>query len=702
MRIIARVVMLLLFGVPTVLVNTAHENTWSIRQAELPNPEIVVNGHVIKMHPLQGVPFRIQIGTEVGSDAYAGMVWVGRSQDVSVSLVTQDSSHTIVVVNGTEVLLSGTVTGYHGVLKASTSTHSVLRSEQGCATNEVDDDNRQQWIGMASAQNKYDHTQSARYTVRVSVDVDWQGRQQFSTVDETIAYCTTILSSIRAMYDESVNVDVQLANLRVWDVPNDPFPDDDALTNASVQAFKANIARVFHTELAGTPGDVHALWTNRDNLSVGGVAGQIGGILHDTLNSFIAQIRMGSTFNAKIAAHELGHVLGSAHTHSCLWPTGPIDSCWAPEDGTCFEAARPSQGTIMSYCDLPSVGGTLLPTFHPLTASIIRGYLSVAQRLGNTESNAVGSAEVHGLVLFDGKPLVGLNLELAEVSAYSIPSTRRRTTYTNSDGRYRFENVPAGYYGVFVADTTWFWEENLKFSTVRIVTEGKVQVDIEMSARNATLKIVDSAPLAQSVNVIMVGDYFQALASPMVDGVWQQSFLVGPRYINRMRIAPFDPEIAWNPSLIDFVFTDSSSYESSVISTPTPQARTLVVRLQERGLDFGETQPMPATNLDVRVSDFTTSDYIRSIESGGKSVVAVAGMPYGDYRFEPIVDNVRYVEDRKINYRISATSTPMIELSHRRRSEPFVDNIQYIVEHGALYEPIAPTFIFARGDSIDD
>ena len=75
-----------------------------------------------------------------------------------------------------------------------------------------------------------------------------------------------------------------------------------------------------------------------------------------------------------VCTHEIGHNIGSNHTHWCGWAPepwngfggGPIDNCVSVE-GSCPDSPTPQVGTIMSYCHTTSSGALI--DFHDIVIS---------------------------------------------------------------------------------------------------------------------------------------------------------------------------------------------------------------------------------------------------------------------------------------------------------------------------------------------
>jgi hypothetical protein len=85
------------------------------------------------------------------------------------------------------------------------------------------------------------------------------------------------------------------------------------------------------------------------------------------------------SWSVMVVSHELGHNMGSQHTHACAWNGNntAIDGCGenAGYSEGCSGINPPAGGTIMSYCHLTSVGINFSQGFGPQPAARIAAYV---------------------------------------------------------------------------------------------------------------------------------------------------------------------------------------------------------------------------------------------------------------------------------------------------------------------------------------
>jgi hypothetical protein len=87
------------------------------------------------------------------------------------------------------------------------------------------------------------------------------------------------------------------------------------------------------------------------------------------------------TWDVEVSTHEMGHGVGSPHTHRCCWNpparNTAIDGCYTIE-GSCSNPGIPSatvKGTIMSYCHLTASGISFTNGFGQQPGDTIRYFL---------------------------------------------------------------------------------------------------------------------------------------------------------------------------------------------------------------------------------------------------------------------------------------------------------------------------------------
>ncbi len=181
-------------------------------------------------------------------------------------------------------------------------------------------------------------------------------------------YLGAIFNNVATLY-QNEGVQLVLGNWSVYTVP-DPYSETDI-----VSAF-LNFGQNVHLYDPYFPGHDLAMFIEVDfgNNPVGiavidafcSEGFYYDGNMNNTQGRF-ATTRIPYSFNGYptfsntifTVSHEMGHNLGSRHTHWCGWPGGAIDNCVVPAEvdnwgNSCAPGPDPgpSGGTVMSYCPL--------------------------------------------------------------------------------------------------------------------------------------------------------------------------------------------------------------------------------------------------------------------------------------------------------------------------------------------------------------
>ncbi len=216
----------------------------------------------------------------------------------------------------------------------------------------------------------------------------------------TTNWMTSVYNNVQTIYTND-GITTALKSMFIW-TTQDPY--DGIGSSSSDYLYKFNEIRpVFDGDLGQLVGI--------DSGGLGGVAVGINGLCtqdnfsYSDVNFSYSTVPTFS-WTIMVITHELGHLLGSPHTHGCHWNgnSTAIDGCGQSagySEGNCAEGPIPDgsvQGTIMSYCHLVNgVGINLANGFGPQPSARILSSIAAGTCLStdcvNTCINTVANIQ---------------------------------------------------------------------------------------------------------------------------------------------------------------------------------------------------------------------------------------------------------------------------------------------------------------------
>lgn len=230
-----------------------------------------------------------------------------------------------------------------------------------CATTEPEGyRNELQEVAYATANKPTD----VNRCVHIYIECDYALRMNRGSVTNTANFITAVFNNIATLYANE-QITTKLSQVYVWDTP-----DNYNTTNSQMVLQQFRAARSIYD------GDI-ALLVALGGMDLGGIADMNAlcnrqkGHAYTNIDAYYANVPTYS-WTVEAMTHEIGHNLGSPHTHSCSWPGGAIDNCYSPEGGCAPGPAPINGGTIMSYCHGTGYGTNLSNGFGILPGNLIR------------------------------------------------------------------------------------------------------------------------------------------------------------------------------------------------------------------------------------------------------------------------------------------------------------------------------------------
>ncbi|KQT23374.1 zinc metalloprotease [Chryseobacterium sp. Leaf405] len=475
-----------------------------------------------------------------------------------------------------------------------------------------------------------------------------------SNTTTTVNWLTAIHNNIATLYNND-DVKIALNEIYVWTTA-DPYT---GTPNANLASFRAN-RQTFNGDLAhlvNQPSTTSVAYINSlctTNRHAYSGASQ-------TYNNVPVY-----SWTIMAMTHEMGHSLGSPHTHACAWNGNntAIDGCGpaagADEGCTGPIPSTTVKGTIMSYCHLISgVGINFTNGFGPQPAALIRNTVESKPCLGtncttactttitglsvsNITQNSASAAFTDGtstswkykLTKFDGTPVSTGN---TTTQTFNFSSLEPATYYLLSVGT----DCSAGYQRtqMFLTDANWC--SGILFTDTGGVTgnygdsQTIVKTFYPSSGSNLTMNFTEfgledgydfmyiyngpstSSPMFATGN---------ALTGTTLPGTFTSTHPSGAITV-RFVSDPAETGIGWkaNFSCAILAVEDVNTKDNSVNIYPNPAKNAITISSKdalksfkiydEAGRLIKSESALKGTQFNVNISSMLTGNYVVTVET---------------------------------------------------------------------------------------
>ena len=258
----------------------------------------------------------------------------------------------------------------------------LVENSFGC--NLKDDDTHQE-IEVPEASQRLSVASARCVTMYFELDYNLFALNGSNTTTAT-NWMSSVFNNVQTIY-ANADISISLRNVYIWTTP-DPFTGNSSSSRMNQ----------FNQQRPVFDGDV-GQFLGVDPGSLGGVAAMVNGLCSQSnycyadVDFSFASVPIYS-WTVEVISHEMGHLLGSPHTHSCVWNGNntAIDNCGSVAipggDGTACKTVPPTipsttvKGSIMSYCHLiAGVGINLNNGFGPQPAARILAAINASQCL---------------------------------------------------------------------------------------------------------------------------------------------------------------------------------------------------------------------------------------------------------------------------------------------------------------------------------